>query len=438
MTQAVVGGDATRDARAWRERDAELISPAYSRYSDLVVESARGAHLHTVDGRDVLDFGSGIGVTNLGHLHPEVVAAVHAQVDKLWHTSVTTLHPLLVEVAQKLTEIAPEGLDQAFLCNSGTEAVEAALKLARRATERTDIIAFHGAFHGRTYGSLTLTASNARYHHKVGPLLPGVHHVRYPYCLRYCSHGPGERCPIAEGDELLQLMRSYVSPDDVAAIVVEPIQGEGGYIVPPDSFLPRLREICDQFGILLVVDEVQSGFGRSGRMFATDYSGISPDIMCIAKAMGNGLPIAGMLARHSVMGHWQPGDHGTTYGGNAVACAATIAVIDVLLRDRLAERAARLGKQTMARLRTFAAAVPEIIDVRGRGLMIGVEFMRDAAPLADAVERIQHMAVEKGLLVLTCGTDHNVIRLVPPLTIEEAELDQGLTILEGCIREVLR
>jgi 4-aminobutyrate aminotransferase len=394
-----------------------------------------GAHLYTSDGRDVLDFGCGIGVTNLGHLHPAVVKAVHEQVDKLWHTSVTTLSPKMVEAAQALVSITPEGLDQVFLNNSGAEAVEASMKLARRATGRTEIIAFTGGFHGRTYGAITLTASKAKYREGMGPFLPGVHHVRYPHCLRYCDHGPDQACPIARGDEIAHLFKTTVPADTVAAIIVEPLQGEGGFVVPPPAFLPRLREICDENGILLVCDEVQSGFGRTGRFFCVEHTGVRPDIMCVAKAFGNGLPIAGIVATHAVMSKWHPGEHGTTYGGNAVACAAAVAVIDTLRAERLPDRAAALGKRTMERLRAWAADVPEVAEVRGLGLMIGIEFMRDGHPAADIATHVQRRCVERDLLLLTCGIDDNVIRLLPPLTIGEEDLDRGLGILERCVRE---
>jgi 4-aminobutyrate aminotransferase len=429
---AVRGKDS---AATWRERDAELISPAYSRYSDLVVDRALGAHLYTTDGRDVLDFGCGIGVTNLGHLHPAVVRAVHEQVDKLWHTSVTTLSPKMVEAAQALVSITPDGLDQVFLNNSGAEAVEASIKLARRATGRTEIIAFTGGFHGRTYGAISLTASKAKYREGMGPFLPGVHHVRYPHCLRYCEHGVDQACPIARGDEIAHLFKTTVPADSVAAIIVEPLQGEGGFVVPPPTFLPRLREICDENGILLVCDEVQSGFGRTGRYFCVEHTGVRPDIMCVAKAFGNGLPIAGIVGTHAVMSKWHPGEHGTTYGGNAVACAAAVAVIETLRAERLPDRAAALGKSTLARLRGWAGGFPEIAEVRGLGLMIGIEFMRDGNPAADMAARIQRRCVERDLLLLTCGIDDNVIRLLPPLTIGEDELDRGLGILEQCVRE---
>ena len=426
---------ATADAAVWREKDAELISPAYSRYSDLVVESAQGAHLYTADGRDVLDFGCGIAVTSLGHRHPAVVKAVHEQVDRLWHTSVTALNEQMIEAAAALVGVAPAGLDQVFFSNSGAEAVEGAIKLARRATGRSDVIAFTGAFHGRTYAAMTLTASKARFRHGMGPFLPGVHHVRYPYCFRYCSHGAGQSCSIAAGDDIRLLFATVAPPDAVAAIIVEPVQGEGGFVVPPAAFLPTLRALCDEHGILLIADEVQTGFARTGRMFAVEHVDVEPDIMCVAKALANGLPIGAILARHTVMQRWSAGEHGSTYGGNAVACAAARAVIETMVRERIAERAATLGQRVLARARGWQAAMPQLADVRGLGLMIGLEFMQEGAPAADLVARIQENALRRDLLVLTCGIDDNVIRLLPPLTIPEAELDAGLDILEAAMRE---
>jgi 4-aminobutyrate aminotransferase len=428
---------AAADAATWRERDAELISPAYHRYSDLVVESAEGAHLHTVDGRDVLDFGCGIGVTNLGHRHPAVVAAVHEQVDRLWHTSVTAFHPQMIEAAAALVSVTPPSLDQVFLNNTGAEAVEGAIKLARRFTGRSDIIAFVGAFHGRTYGALSVTASKAAYRRGMGPLLPGVHHIRYPYCFRYCSHPSDAVCDLVERD-LELLFATTTAPDTVAAILVEPVQGEGGYVVPPATFMPVLRKVCDEHGILLIADEVQSGFGRTGRMFAVEHTAVEPDIMCVAKALGNGMPIAATIARHRVMRAWHEGEHGSTFGGNPVACAAAIAVIQTLSRERIPERAERLGRKVMERARAWQAEISALADVRGLGLMIGLEFMHDGAPATALVDGIAAAALASGLLVLSCGIDGNVIRLIPPLTIPENELDAGLDILEGAMREVAR
>ena len=426
------------DARVWRDRDAELLSSAYARYSDLVVERAEGSHLFTVDGRDVLDMGAGIGVVNLGHRHPAVTAAVHAQVDRLWHTSVTTLNMAAIDAAEALTRITPPGLDTVFFCNSGAEAVEGAIKLARKATGRTEIIAFRGAFHGRTYGALTLTASKSKYHHGVGPFLPGVHHVEYPYCLRRCPPDASGHCRVAQGAEIQRLLDTIVAPSDVAAIVVEPVLGEGGYVVPPAEFLPTLRHICDEHGILLVCDEVQSGVGRTGRNFAVEHFGVVPDVLCVAKGLGNGMPIGAVVAPAAVMRAWHPGDHGTTFGGNPIACAAAHTVVEVLLRDRIPERAARLGDATMERLRGWRAWAPQLADVRGLGLMIGLEFL-DAAgrPLADLVTDVRNRALDRDVLLLAAGTDENVIRLCPPLTIPEEELTRALDVLEQSLREAI-
>ncbi|HEY2705072.1 MAG TPA: aminotransferase class III-fold pyridoxal phosphate-dependent enzyme [Candidatus Dormibacteraeota bacterium] len=408
-------------AARWRERDAAHVATCYSRYSDLVVERAQGAHLHTVDGRDVLDFGCGIGVTNLGHGHPAVQAAVHAQVDRVLHTSVTAHTLPMIEAAEEIAAVAPGGLESVFLCNSGAEAVEAAIKLARKATRRSDVIAFLGAFHGRTYGALSLTASKAKYHAGMGPLLPGVHHVPYP------GEGEGESAVA----EIERLLATTVDPGDVAAVVVEPVLGEGGYVVPPDGFLPGLRRLCDRHGILLVADEVQTGFARTGRFFAVEHTGTQPDIMCLAKGLGNGMPVAAMVATREVMSAWHPGDHGTTYGGNPVACSAAVAVIRTIRSEGLVERSARLGDAVLERARGWPAIAPRLSDVRGLGLMIGLEFTTaEGAPDPELVARIREESLRHGLLLLSCGSDDNVIRLIPPLTIPEAELDQGLEILE--------
>ena len=433
MAASVVSG--VDPSAVWRERDAELIAPCYSRYSDLVVDSAEGVHLHTVDGRDVLDFGCGIGVTNLGHGHPAVVQAVHAQVDKLWHTSVTAYHPMLVQAAQALTAVTPRGLDQAFFANSGAEVVEASIKLARKATGRTEIIAFNGGFHGRTYAALSLTASKAKYHDGVGPLLPGIHHVRYPDHIRECTHAAGASCPIAQGHDIEELFISRVPARSVAAIIVEPLLGEGGYVIPTAEFLLTLRRICDENGILLIADEVQTGVGRTGRWFAVDHFGVVPDLMTVAKALGNGLPIGALVGSNRVMSAWHPGEHGTTFGGNPIACAAAVAVLETIEKEHLLERATGLGARALERMRAWQSWHPSIREVRGLGLWIGVEFREaDGRPRPDLVSSIRRRAVDDGLLLLSCGIDDNVIRMIPPLTITDAELDEGLGIFEAAVR----
>ena len=421
----------------WNARDRAAVAPAYSRYTDLLIERGEGSYLVDVDGRRYLDFACGIAVTSLGHRHPAVVAAVHRQVDTLWHTSVVTQHVMLTTAAERLAAVAPAGLDQVFFANSGAEVVEGAIKLARRATGRTAIIGFTGGFHGRTMGALTLTTSKAHYKEGYAPFLPEVYATPYPYCLRQCAHAPGEPCPIAAGEMLERMFRQVVPPGQVAGIVVEPIQGEGGYIVPPAGFLATLRRLCDEHGILLIADEVQTGMGRTGRWFAVEHEAVTPDILIVAKALGNGLPIGAVVASARVMGAWDPGSHGSTFGGNPVACAAAVAVIDTIERDGLLDRATVIGERIRERAAGWRAAGHGPADVRGRGAMVGLEFL-DAAgrPQTERVSRLRAHCQREGMVILSCGLDDNVVRLIPPLTLSDAELDQGLGVLEAAVRAV--
>jgi 4-aminobutyrate aminotransferase-like enzyme len=272
----------------------------------------------------------------------------------------------------------------------------------------------------------------------MGPFLPGVHHVPFPHCFRQCSHARDEPCPIAAGDEIEKLFETIVPPENVAAIVVEPIQGEGGYVIPPAAFMPQLRRICDANGILLVADEVQSGFARSGRMFAVDHWGVVPDIMCVAKALGNGMPIGGIIAKRSVMSAWHPGEHGSTFGGNPVACAAALAVIDTIREEGLEERAVRLGAVVMERARGWQQRFHHLGDVRGLGMMIGLEFMEEGRSATAYTRRLRRIALSKNLLLLSCGVHDNVLRIIPPLTTPEGDLDAGLNILEEALAEAER
>jgi 4-aminobutyrate aminotransferase len=335
------------------------------------------------------------------------------------------MNPPAIRAAEALVRIAPRGLDQVFLCTSGTDAVEAALKLARKATGRTDIIGFEGAFHGRTYGALSVSASQRRHRAGVGPFLPGTHTVPYPSG----SLGRTE-------DAIARLFATRLDPSDVAAVIVEPVLGEGGYVVPPPEFLPYLRRLCDEHGIVLIVDEIQSGLGRTGRLFATDHVGVAPDILCVAKAFGNGLPIAAIAAGHGLMGVWERGDHGSTFGGNPIACAAAEAVVETLEREGLADRAARLGAHAIDRMDRWMETIPSVDDVRGLGLMIGIELVSpDRIGGGELAERVRARALARGLLLLSCGTFGNVLRVIPPLTIPEQELEMGLDIIEECLRE---
>ncbi len=431
---ARTAGGSTGQAQAWRDRDRMSVSPAYSRYTDLVVADADGAFVTDVDGRRYLDLGCGIAVTSLGHRHPAVSAAVRAQVDGYWHTSVVTQHIRQTEAAERVAAIAPGPLDSVFFANSGAEVVEGSIKLARRATGRSGILVFQGGFHGRTLGAVSCTTSQAHYREGYAPLLPEVYTTPYPYCFRTCTHAATAPCPIALGQELDRLFRQMVAPTQLAAILVEPIQGEGGYVVPPAGFLGRLRRLCDEHGILLIADEVQTGMGRTGRWFAVDHEGIVPDILITAKSLGNGLPIGAIVARAELMGVWDPGAHGSTFGGNAVACAAAIAVIDTIERDGLLERATQLGERCRAAAREWQAAGTGPADVRGVGAMVGLEFQdREGRSETDRVGRIRAACLDGGVIVLSCGLDDNVIRLIPPLTMTDAELESGLAVLGAAI-----
>lgn len=426
--------DPNSKSAAWRQRDRKAVSGAYSRYTDLVVADGEGSYLIDVDGRRYLDFGCGIAVTALGYRHPDVSRALHAQVDSYWHTSVVTQHIRLTEAAEKVASICPDPLDTVFFANSGAEVVEGALKLARQATHRQGIISFTGGFHGRTFGALSVTTSKVHYREHYSPLLPGVYTTPYPYCFRNCDHAPGEPCPIAMGKELERLFKHVVPASEVAAMLVEPIQGEGGYIVPPTGFLSTLRQVCDRHGIVLIFDEVQTGVGHTGRWLASEHEGVVPDVVILAKALGSGLPIAAIVARHDLMDRWPSGTHGSTFGGNAISCAAVIATIDVIERDGLLQRATVIGDRIADRARQWQRQVGGPADVRGRGAMIGLEFLDSAGmPDAERVDEIRTACLDQGLLILGCGIDDNVIRLIPPLTLSDQELEQGLQVLESAV-----
>ncbi len=419
------------------ELDHRYISPSYTRSYPLVARRGRGALIEDLDGNVFLDFSAGIAVVATGHCHPEVVSAIQKQAAELIHMSGTDFYyPSMVELAEKLAAIAPgPGAKRVYFGNSGTEAVEAAIKLARYHTRRQKIVAFYGAFHGRTMGSLSLTASKRVQRRGFGELLAGVFHVPYPNPYR-CPYGkPAEACctecaPFLERE----LFKRIVDPQEVAAIVVEPIQGEGGYLPAPASFLRELQEICRHHGILLVTDEVQSGMGRTGKWWAGDHSGIEPDILCVAKGIASGLPLSAIVARADVM-DWPPGAHASTFGGNPVCVAAALATLR-LVESRYMENARRMGDYLFQRLAPWRDELPNVGDVRGKGLMIGVEIVRDrktkdrAPELRDAIVQ---RAFRKGLLVL--GAGENVIRLCPPLVIDERQADFAVATLAEAIRE---
>ena len=428
------------NARAIIDRDKAVVSPSYTRGYPLVIARGSGATVEDVDGNLFLDCAAGIAVNSTGHSHPDVVAAITDQAGRFLHMSGTDFYyEPQVRLAEEIASIVPiQGSVRSFFGNSGTEAIEAALKLSRYTTGRQGIIAFLGAFHGRTMGSLSLTASKAIQRRGFGPLVPGVYHAPYADCYR-CPIGLKPETCAAECLDFIehQLLVHLVSPDEIAAIVVEPIQGEGGYVVAPDQFLQRLRELTKQNGMLLVVDEVQSGMGRSGRMFAIEYAGVEPDVVAIAKGIASGLPLGVTAARAGLMA-WPPGAHASTFGGNPVSCAAALATIK-LLRDRLVANAADVGGHMLAGLKALMDKHPLIGDVRGRGLMIGVELVRDRQTKVRATDErdaVVNGAFRRGLLVL--GAGKNAVRFSPPLVLTREEADTAVRIVDEVLTEVER
>jgi 4-aminobutyrate aminotransferase len=425
-------------AKALIARDKTVVSPSYTRGYPLVIERGSGATVEDVDGNVFLDCAAGIAVNATGHSHPDVVRAITEQAQKFLHMSGTDFYyEPQVRLAEELAAIVPiQGGVRSFFGNSGTEAIEACLKLSRYATGRPNLIAFIGGFHGRTMGSLALTASKAIQRRGFGPLLPGVYHAPYPDRYRCPIGSTPESCAAACIDFIEhQLFTNLVSPDEVAAIVVEPIQGEGGYIVAPDEFLQRLRELTKKHGILLVADEVQSGMGRSGKMFAIEFAGVEPDMIAIAKGIASGLPLGVAVARAGLMA-WPPGAHASTFGGNPVSCAAALATIS-LLRESLVQNAADVGAHLMSGLKALADKHPLIGDVRGRGLMIGVELVRDRQTkerATDERDAVVTAAFMRGLLVL--GAGKNAVRFSPPLILTRAEADTAVRIFDEALSEV--
>ncbi len=427
-------------ARAAVAADDRLISPSYTRSYPLVARRGRGLRIEDVDGNEFLDFAAGIAVTSTGHCHPEVVAAIQKQAAELIHISGTDFyHEPLTELAERLSAVAPmPGPHRFFYGNSGAEAVECALKLARYHTGRQHIIAFFGAFHGRTMGALSLTASKPQQKRRFSPLLPGVTHVRYPYAYRGCTGGPEEQEAFALDCARFieeKLFKTTLPPEEVAAIFVEPIQGEGGYVVAPDNFLHELRAICDRYGILLVADEVQSGAGRSGKWWAIQHSGVEPDIVCMAKGIASGMPLGVCMARAEIM-DWVPGSHASTFGGNPVSIAAALATIGILEREGISN-AEKIGGMMLQRLQGWKQSHPLVGDVRGRGLMIGIELVKDKAtrePATALRNRLETSAFERGLIILGCG--ETSVRLCPPLVVNEHEATVALDILEDALNQV--
>ena len=420
------------------EQDNRYISPSYTRSYPLVAKRGRGAFVEDVDGNRFLDFSAGIAVVATGHCHPKVVRAIRAQAGELIHMSGTDFYYSgLVTLARKLSELAPgAGPKRVYFGNSGAEAIEAAMKLARIYTGRDKFIAFTNAFHGRTYGALSLTASRPVQRRGFGPLLPGVVHVPYANCYRCVYNLKPEDCGVYCARIIEeQLFRTSVPSDEVAAIFVEPIQGEGGYVVPPPEFLRELRRICDRHGILLVADEIQCGMGRTGKMWACEHSGVVPDILCVAKGIASGLPLGATISRAEIM-TWPPGAHASTFGGNPVAIAAALATIE-LLEEKYMANAARMGAYLMERLRDWPARHPLVGDIRGKGLMVGIELVKDRNTKAHATEQrdqLVRLAFKNGLLVLGCGA--STLRLMPPLVVRRQQIDAAVEILDRCLTRI--
>ncbi len=417
--------------------DRSVVPPLWGRITNLVADHGEGSWLVTMDGERYLDYSSGIGVVNTGHAHPRVVAAIQTQAAKLLHGQQNIVyHEPGLRLYERLTRLLPGDGWGAFLSNSGAEAIEAAVKLARVATGRPVILAFRGGFHGRTAQTMALTTAKDVYRAAFEPLPGSVYHTPFPYCYRAAggAHAPDANCTCDWEAQLDLLFHQVIYPDRVAAIVVEPVLGEGGYVVPPPTFLPRLREITRQHGILLVADEVQTGFGRTGEMFAVRHWDVEPDILVMAKGIASGLPLSGILAKRALLDKLQPGTHGGTYGGNVVACAAANATLDVIEDEGLVANARERGRQLIAGLRSIAPRHPAIGDVRGLGCMVGLEFVRPGegdgrVPDTDTAKRVLAAALERHLIVLTAGTYVNVVRIIPPLVTTADEVDQALAIL---------
>jgi 4-aminobutyrate aminotransferase len=411
-------------------RDARVVSPSYPRDYPFVMSHGKGAEVWDVDGNRFLDFAAGIAVCSTGHSHPAVVQAVQSAAERFLHISSDFWHEGQIELAEKMDELSPmKEPAMSFFTQSGTESVEAALKLARYATGRGRFIGFIGGFHGRTMGSLSFTASKHTQQLGYFPTMAGVTHVPFPNAYRPLFAEPDQgRAVLRYMEEVLFVHN--VPASEVAAVLVEPIQGEGGYLVPPDGFLTGLRELCDRHGILLIFDEVQTGIGRTGKMFAAEHWDVAPDIMTLAKGLGSGLPIGMVVAKQSIMRNWTRGAHGNTFGGNPLCCAAALATIDLVQREYCAN-AAKVGEYLMQRLKAMAACEPSIGEIRGKGLMVGMELVADSdakIPAPDLCQALITRAFHNGLLLLSCG--QSTVRFMPPLMIENSDVDEAIDLLD--------
>ncbi len=395
-------------------RAGKVLSPALSHYTSLEIEKGRGAYLFSKDGNKYLDFACGIAVTNLGHCHPKVVAAAVKQAEKLIHACAGIVYyEANILLAEKLSKICPAGLNMSFFCQSGTEAVEGAVKLAKYVKNKPGIIAFEGAFHGRTLGALSLTTSKQKYRERYEPLLPNVFTAPY-----------SKESSLPEVEKIIKANR-------IAAVIVEPIQGEGGYIVPSKEFLSGLRNLCNKYEVFLIFDEVQTGLGRTGKMFASEVFGVYPDIMTLAKGIASGFPLGAVIAKESIMKQWSPGAHGSTMSGNPVSCAAAIATLDVIEGEKLSDAALKMGGYLRSKLDKLKKDYPSIIDVRGVGLMIGVEFKDNSA-----AKQVMEACLKGGLILISCGSRDQVIRFIPPLIVTKEQIDTAVSVFEEALKDL--
>lgn len=419
---------------------AEHLAPVWARYSNILVDHAEGAYIYAEDGARYLDFTCGIGVTNTGHCHPQVVAAAQAQVGKLIHGQANIVyHKPMLELVDQLLTVVPAPLDMFFFSNSGAEAIEAAVKLARAATGRPNIISFVGGFHGRTNAAMALTSSKAGYRSRYAPLAAGIHIAPYPYGYRM-GMSPEQASKFCL-DELAYMLETQTAPDQVAGILIEPVLGEGGYLVPPDGFLEGLQTLANRYGIMLIADEVQSGFGRTGKWFGHQHWNVTPDIMVMAKGLASGFPLSGIAASKEIMSKWAPGSHGGTYGGNAVACAAGAATIRAMKEEGMIENAAKMGPVLLGGLKDVQEEFPIIGDVRGLGLMAATEFTHPSGDWHES-KKVAHAVRQKcmdegNLMLLTCGPYDNVIRWIPPLIVNEAQVNDALGVFKAAVKSVV-
>jgi 4-aminobutyrate aminotransferase len=426
-------------ARELVRGDESLISKSMVRWYPLVAESGSGCIVKDVDGNEFIDFNSGLAVLNVGHCHPKVVSAITEQTKKLIHYSYTDFYyQPIVDLSRELTKITPGTFTKrVFLCNSGAEAIEGAMKMAKWHTRNSLFLAYTGAFHGRTLGAVSLTASKPVQRRHFFPLVPGATHVPYPYCYRCPFHLSYPECHFWCVDFIEEeVLAKYIPAENVAAMFVESIQGEGGYVVPPDDYFTRLRKLLDKHNILMIDDEIQSGIGRTGKWFAMEHFNVVPDAVCVAKAIGSGLPIGALISKDELM-DWEGGSHATTFGGNPVACAAGLAVIDVIRQERLLENATKLGAHLLTRLKEMQSKYPIIGDVRGKGLMVAAEIVKDPDTKQFGNELSQEIMMKcfkRGLAIITSGK--STMRFVPPLVITRELLDAGLDVFEGVVKEV--